>query len=115
MKIILLLIVLIALMMSSTDCNWIIQVTIVMPTQILPYYEWLINFPGLLPGDDKPSLEELQINIGFRPPGTSLESGVRAFRWLEISKFQPPDLFKWFSRYLKAWVNPPSNWNIMES
>ena len=40
-------IIVLATLMLATGCNQILQVSIILPSFLVPYYEWLTNFPGL--------------------------------------------------------------------
>jgi len=33
-------------MLFTADCNRIVQINIVLPALFIPYYEWLVDFPG---------------------------------------------------------------------
>jgi len=46
MKQLILLILIVALLLLATEANQIIQVIIVVPPELVPYYEWLFSFPG---------------------------------------------------------------------
>ena len=47
MKILIPILVGFLLITSSVTSNWTLQITIVIPPQMVPYYEWLITYPGL--------------------------------------------------------------------
>lgn len=47
-------------MMLLTACNQTLQITIVLPPFLEPYYEWLINIPELqTPETDEPAPTEI--------------------------------------------------------
>jgi len=50
----LLLIWILALLLLATDETQIVQVTIILPPDLLPYYEWLRQFPGWQPPQENP-------------------------------------------------------------
>jgi len=51
---ILLLLVLALLLMAIENAQTTIQVVIVIPSDLVPYYEWLLSFPGWQPPQDEP-------------------------------------------------------------
>jgi len=68
MKEIILLLLLIGIILMTSSCDQIIMVEIVIPRQLIPYYEWLLCFPGLQPFPK--DLEPKNIHIGM---GTDLQ------------------------------------------
>ena len=42
------------LLMLASNESQIIQVVIVVPPELVPYYEWLLSFPGWMQPDEKP-------------------------------------------------------------
>ena len=52
----LLLILILALLLLAIEENQIVQVTIVLPPDLLPYYDWLQHFPGWQPPQEKPNI-----------------------------------------------------------
>ena len=52
---ILLILVLVLLLLIAENERTTIQVFIVIPPELVPYYEWLLSFPGWIPTQDEPS------------------------------------------------------------
>jgi hypothetical protein len=63
---ILLLLVLLALVVSSIPGAGSLQITIVIPAGWGPYYAWLLDFPAWLPAEDTPQqTEPVRIGKGY--------------------------------------------------
>ena len=63
MKRIVLLLLLIAIVLVITSCNQVVKVEIMIPPKLIPYYEWLLSFPGIQTTPDDP--QPLEIFIGM--------------------------------------------------
>jgi len=50
-----LLIIVLALLLLSVGEDQIIQVIVILPPALVPYYEWLLDFPGGQPLQNEPS------------------------------------------------------------
>jgi hypothetical protein len=46
MKRLILLLLLIMVALTASGCNKVVQITIVIPPTLVPYYQWLVEFPG---------------------------------------------------------------------
>jgi len=53
-QLILLIIVLALLLLVADNERTTVQVTIVVPPELVPYFEWLVRFPGWHPPKDEP-------------------------------------------------------------
>jgi len=51
-KQLILLIMILALSLLASENNQIIQVIIVVPPELVPYFEWLFSFPGWQPQEN---------------------------------------------------------------
>jgi len=50
----------VSITLTSSSCNQILKVEIVIPPKLIPYYDWLLSFPGLLtPSEDPHPIETL--------------------------------------------------------
>jgi len=47
MKHFLLFVLLVSIALFTSSCNHILKIEITIPLQLVPYYEWLLSFPGL--------------------------------------------------------------------
>ena len=66
MKLLILLVVLLALLLMFVENeHTTIQVVIIIPIELVPYYEWLLSYPGWQTPQDEPSREQ-PINIGYK-------------------------------------------------
>ena len=63
MKHTLLLLLLISILLVTSSCDQIIKVEIAIPQQLVPYYEWLLYFPGLQTPPEDPHPTETRISI----------------------------------------------------
>lgn len=52
-SLILLIMVLMLLLLAAAHESTTIQVVIVIPSELVPYYEWLVSFPGWHPPQDE--------------------------------------------------------------
>ncbi len=57
-KLFLVLVIVLKLLMSE-EHNWVLHIDIVLPRSIVPYYEWLIDFPYWQPDLEEPDPIEL--------------------------------------------------------
>ena len=64
MKRILLLLLLVSIILITSSCNQILKVEIMIPSKLIPYYDWLLYFPGLHPTPEAPHPIETLIGIG---------------------------------------------------
>ena len=64
-KLILPFFVLAFLLMVAENQQTTIQVFIVLPPALMPYYDWLLNFPGGQPMQDEPHTPQ-PMGIGYR-------------------------------------------------
>jgi len=56
-KYILLIILVISILIGISLMDSVIVVQLVIPNELLPYYEWLISFPGIKPLPEPPTQE----------------------------------------------------------
>jgi len=61
----LLFILLISIALFTSSCNQILKVDIVIPRELIPYYEWLLSFPGLHPPSEAPHPIEILISMSY--------------------------------------------------
>lgn len=60
----LILALIIAALLLTSNCNRILQITIVLPPTLIPYYEWFIDFPGWQPSLDEQNPIEIRTEYG---------------------------------------------------
>jgi len=63
MKRILLLLLLVSIILTSSSCNQILKVEIMIPLKLIPYYDWLLCFPGFQSTPEVPHPIENLIGI----------------------------------------------------
>jgi hypothetical protein len=65
-------ILLLLIMVAITGCDRILQIKITIPPTLVPYYDWLIKFPGLnkIPGETPPERNWIELNawiVNYEP------------------------------------------------
>jgi len=69
----LLIILFISFALITSSCNQILKVDIVIPRELIPYYEWLLSFPVLVPPSEAPHPIEILISLGYGVEASSQE------------------------------------------
>ena len=64
----LLLLLLFFIIFLITPCeDQIVSITIIIPQKFVPYYDWLIDFPGWQPVPEEPIPTEIRVEYGENP------------------------------------------------
>jgi hypothetical protein len=61
---------LVIMLLAGVSGDQIVKVEIVIPPQFVPYYNWLLSFPGLPSLPKAPQRIAIPIEIGRNQPGT---------------------------------------------
>ena len=64
MRIVILILLLVSLLLTMND-DWTLQIHLVIPRIFIPYYDWLINFPGYQDVPETPETPENLTDFGF--------------------------------------------------
>ena len=68
MKRTLLLLLFISIALAASSCDQIVKVEIVIPGKLIPYYDWLLCFPGFKTLPEAPQPIDNQIGIAYKIP-----------------------------------------------
>jgi len=60
----LVLLTLVVILVLFVGGNWSLQVTIILPPALVPYYEWLVSFPGFQQVPENPSIHKTWTESG---------------------------------------------------
>jgi hypothetical protein len=71
-----LLLVLLIIFMSLPFDDQMIVITIVVPRNLIPYYDWLLNFPGLKVQEQPEPLHPFPTYYGYRTVTTICDSMI---------------------------------------
>lgn len=57
-------VILLSINLLASGCNRIVKISIVLPPRLIPYYEWLIDFPRWQPAPEGPGPIEIWSEYG---------------------------------------------------